>query len=111
VTPFHSPAGTTGEWMEDPLGTFGQVYTGPGFRVPAWIVSPWTRGGRVFSERCDHNSQIMFIEKWLEAKGYSDYELAGMGPWRRQHMCDYVNAFDFSSVSIIVDLSGTLKAN
>jgi phospholipase C len=51
----------------------------------------------------------MFIEKWLEAKGYSDYELAGMGPWRRQHMCDYVNAFDFSSVSIIADLSGTLK--
>lgn len=45
VVPFHFPAGTQGEWMEDPLGEFGQIYTGPGFRVPSWIVSPWTRGG------------------------------------------------------------------
>ncbi|OKL58236.1 hypothetical protein UA08_06388 [Talaromyces atroroseus] len=97
VTPFHSPAGTQGEWIEDPLGEFGQVYTGPGFRVPSWIVSPWTRGGRVFTERCDHNSQILFVEKWLEAKGYNDVELSGMATWRRENMCDLVNAFDFSN--------------
>ncbi|EED18310.1 non-hemolytic phospholipase C precursor, putative [Talaromyces stipitatus ATCC 10500] len=96
VTPFHSPSGTAGEWIQDPLGKFGQTYTGPGFRVPSWIVSPWTRGGRVFGEHCDHNSQILFVEKWLQAKGYSNVELKGMAPWRRENMCDFVNAFDFA---------------
>lgn len=84
--------------MEDPLGRYGQVYTGPGFRVPAWIVSPWTRGGRVFSEHCDHNSQILFVEEWLKAKGYKGVELQGMAPWRRENMCNFVNAFDFTRV-------------
>jgi phospholipase C len=101
VTPFHSPNGTQGEWIVDPLGDFGDVYTGPGFRVPSWIVSPWTRGGRVFTERCDHNSQILFVEKWLEAKGYTDVELSGMATWRRENMCDLVNAFDFSNASAL----------
>jgi phospholipase C len=30
VTPFHSPEGTAGEWMKDPLGLFGDVFVGPG---------------------------------------------------------------------------------
>lgn len=34
-----------------------------GFRVPFTIVSPWTRGGNVFTEMSDHNSQIMFVGK------------------------------------------------
>ena len=28
VVPYHSPEGTAGEWMEDPYGEFGDVYTG-----------------------------------------------------------------------------------
>lgn len=63
VVPYHSPAGTSGEWVKDPYGKFGDVYTGPGFRLPFYIVSPWTRGGNVFTERADHNSQIKFIGK------------------------------------------------
>jgi len=30
VTPFHSPQGTPGEWMKDPYGEFGDVFSGPG---------------------------------------------------------------------------------
>jgi hypothetical protein len=30
VVPFHSPEGTVAEWMEDPFGLAGYVYTGPG---------------------------------------------------------------------------------
>ncbi|EKG22523.1 Phosphoesterase [Macrophomina phaseolina MS6] len=33
VVPYHSPKGTSGEWIEDPYGKFGDVYTGPG-RTP-----------------------------------------------------------------------------
>ncbi|KAL2003706.1 hypothetical protein VTN02DRAFT_2609 [Thermoascus thermophilus] len=95
VPPYHSPPGTPGEWFEDPMGLFGETYAGPGVRVPFYIVSPWTRGNRVFTERADHNSQILFIEEWLSAKGYEGIQTDQMVPWRREHMSNLVNAFDF----------------
>lgn len=30
VVPFHSPKDTPGEWMQDPLGLFGDIFVGPG---------------------------------------------------------------------------------
>lgn len=97
VVPFHSPKGTAGEWMEDPYGLFGDIYSGPGVRVPFYIVSPWTRGGRVFTERADHNSQILFLEQWLEARGYKNVQTPEMVNWRRQHMSNLVNALDLDN--------------
>lgn len=32
-----------------------------GVRVPLIIVSPFTRGGKVFTEHADHASQILFL--------------------------------------------------
>ena len=96
VTPYHSPQGTPGEWLEDPYGNVGYTYSGPGFRLPFYIVSPWTRGGAVFTEHADHNSQIMFIEQWLAAKGTNVYSNQ-VAPWRRAHMSDLVNAFNFDA--------------
>lgn len=96
VTPYHSPVGTPGEWLEDPYSEFGYTYAGPGYRLPFYIVSPWTRGGAVFTEHADHNSQILFIEQWLASKGL-DVVTDQMVPWRRQHMSDLVSAFDFQN--------------
>ncbi|QIW99400.1 hypothetical protein AMS68_004918 [Peltaster fructicola] len=97
VTPYHSPAGTAQEWIEDPYGKIkGQVYTGPGFRVPFVIVSPWTRGGHVYTEHADHSSQIKFIEQWQLAKG-KNVTLNTVAPWRRQNMADLTKAFDFAN--------------
>lgn len=62
------------------------------------MVSPWTRGNRVFTERCDHNSQIMFIEQWLTALGYSGVQTDQMVPWRRAHMSNLINALDLDNV-------------
>jgi phospholipase C len=98
VTPFHSPAGTPGEWLNvenDVFGYLGQTYTGPGFRVPFYIISPWTRGGHVFTEYADHNSQIMFVEEWLGALGYKGATTDQMPAWRRAHVSNLVKAFDF----------------
>ncbi|RFU31593.1 hypothetical protein B7463_g4716, partial [Scytalidium lignicola] len=100
VTPFHSPENTPGEWMNvenDVFGYIGNVYTGPGFRVPFTIISPWTRGGHVFTEHTDHNSQIMFVEAWLEALGYEGVVTDQMSSWRRTHMSNLLNAFDFDN--------------
>ena len=96
VVPIHSPEGTEGEWIQDPYGDFGYTYTGPGFRMPFYIISPWTRGGNVFAEHSDHSSQILFLEKWLEAKGMP-FKQAEMNPWRRENMADLTKAFDFAN--------------
>jgi phospholipase C len=96
VVPYHAPPGTPIEWVQDPYGD-APVYTGPGFRLPFYIISPYTRGGSVFSEHADHNSQLLFLETWLSAKGYTNISTPLMNPWRRAHMSNLVNAFDFSS--------------
>lgn len=49
--------------------TGAPTFSGPGFRLPFYIVSPWTRGKSVFTEMADHSSQTLFLEKWLAAKG------------------------------------------
>lgn len=96
VAPYHAPQGTPGEWIEDPFADMGEVFAGPGFRLPFYIISPWTRGGSVYAEHVDHNSQIKFIEKWQAAKG-KNVTTGEMVPWRREHMGDLTDAFDFAN--------------
>ncbi|KAF2103100.1 putative non-hemolytic phospholipase C precursor [Rhizodiscina lignyota] len=96
VVPYHSPEGTPGEWINDPYKLFGETPIGPGIRLPFFIISPWTRGGVVFSEHADHISQLLFLEKWLATQGHSVHSKE-ITQWRRQHMSDLVSAFDFSS--------------
>ncbi|KAG9599859.1 phosphoesterase-domain-containing protein, partial [Aureobasidium melanogenum] len=80
-----------------------------GFRLPFYIVSPWTRGGNVYTENADHVSQIKFVEKWLQAKGYNNVETSQVPAWRRQNMADLTNAFDFNhpdySIPVLPDIS------
>ena len=56
-----SPAGTPG----------GGLPLGAGFRVPAFIVSPWTTGGQIFSSVSDHTSCLRLIEAVAAAGGLS----------------------------------------
>ncbi|KAF2094978.1 phosphoesterase-domain-containing protein [Rhizodiscina lignyota] len=101
VVPYHSPKNTPGEWIEDPYSKLGDVYTGPGFRLPFYIVSPWTRGGHVFTERSDHISQIKFVEEWLASKG-KHVVTTQVPAWRRAHMSDLTKAFDFSKTDLSI---------
>eukprot|EP00037_Helgoeca_nana_P022910 m.236138 g.236138 ORF g.236138 m.236138 type:complete len:869 (-) comp26171_c0_seq1:163-2769(-) len=66
---------------------------GMGFRVPLFVVSPWSRtnGGAVYSELCDHTSVIQFIEKRYSVKS------PNISPWRRTVAGDLTAAFDFVS--------------
>ena len=80
-----SPAGTPG----------GGLPLGAGFRVPAFVISPWTVGGRIFSEVSDHTSGLRLIEAVAAAGG-----LSGKGPvtfpnisrWRRATFSDWTGA-------------------
>ena len=77
-----SPAGTPG----------GGLPNGAGFRVPAFVISPWTVGGQIFSEVSDHTSCLRLIEAVAAAGG-----LSGKGPvtfpnisrWRRKTFSDF----------------------
>lgn len=71
-----------------------------GWRTPRFIISPWTRGGNVFTEFADHTSDIQFVEEWAAAQGYKGVRTKALTQWRRDHMSNLVNAFDFENVSL-----------
>lgn len=78
-----APPGTPDEFVGgQPLGL--------GVRVPALIVSPWSRGGRVCSQVCDHTSIIRFLETW------TGVQETNISAWRRQACGDLTSAFDFA---------------
>jgi phospholipase C len=63
---------------------------GLGIRVPAIVVSPWSRGGQVSSELFDHTSVVRFVEK-----RFGVHE-PNVSDWRRSVTGDLTSAFDFS---------------
>ena len=64
---------------------------GLGIRIPAMVVSPWTRGGFVCSEVFDHVSTIKFMEKRF---GVMEPNISA---WRRAISGDLTSAFDFKT--------------
>ena len=82
-----STASTEGEtWHGEPVGL------GP--RVPAIVVSPWSRGGWVTSEVFDHTSVIRFLERRF---GVMEPNIS---PWRRAVCGDLTSAFDFAGEAV-----------
>lgn len=76
------------------VSTAGESYHGEavglGPRVPALIISPWTKGGWVNSQVFDHTSILQFLEKRFGVK------CPTITPWRRAVCGDLTSAFDFS---------------
>lgn len=66
---------------------------GLGFRVPLVIASPWTRGGWVNSEVCDHTSSLQFLEKFLSNKLGRPIVEPNITAWRRTVCGDLTSAF------------------
>ena len=85
-----STAGEFEDYDARPVGPIrGQHPLGLGIRIPAIIVSPWTRGGYVCSEVFDHVSTLKFLEKRF---GVAEPNIS---PWRRAVSGDLTSAFDF----------------
>jgi phospholipase C len=64
---------------------------GMGARVPAYVISPWSRGGWVNSQVFDHTSIARFLEKRF------GIHVDSISPWRRAVSGDLTSAFDFTS--------------
>ena len=68
----------------------GRHPLGLGPRVPAMIVSPWSRGGFVCSQVFDHTSVIRLMEARFGVRE------PNISAWRRSVSGDLTSAFDFS---------------
>ncbi len=66
---------------------------GLGYRVPLVIASPWSRGGYVNSEVCDHTSIIQFLENFLKHKTGKDIKETNISDWRRTVCGDLSSVF------------------
>jgi len=95
VRPPTPPAGTSGEYVTArPLPAAAEGIAGPiglGFRVPMLVVSPFSRGGFVCSERFDHTSTLQLLERRFGA------EVPYLTAWRRSVTGDLTAAFNFSA--------------
>lgn len=97
VAPPVPPAGTPGEFVKG-------LPIGGGFRVPCFIISPWTAGGWVCSQPFDHTSVLQFVEK---ITGVTEPNISA---WRRQTFGDMTAAFRFDEKSAPPKLPGTADA-
>lgn len=82
VAPPVPPAGAADEFVDG-------VPAGAGFRVPCIVVSPWTAGGWVCSQRLDHTSILQFLE---QVTGVREPNISD---WRRRTFGDLTAAFRF----------------
>ena len=95
VTPPTPPPGTPGEFLTVPMDRVPKAegVTGPiglGFRVPGFVISPFSTGGLVCSDVMDHTSQLRLIERrW-------GVDVPNLTPWRRSVTADFTGAFDFA---------------
>ncbi|MDX6641848.1 MAG: phospholipase [Solirubrobacteraceae bacterium] len=93
VRPPVAPPGTPGEYLTAaPLPAAAKGLAGPvglGFRVPTFVVSPFSRGGYVCSDVFDHTSVLRLIERRFGA------EVPHLSSWRRTTTGDLTTAFDF----------------
>jgi len=64
---------------------------GMGWRVPMYVVSPWSRGGWVNSQVADHTSVVRFLETRF---GVMEPNIS---PWRRAVAGDLSTCFDFAT--------------
>jgi phospholipase C len=93
VAPPVPPLGTPGESLTvNPLPADAEGIAGPigmGFRVPALICSPFTRGGLRCSKTFDHTSLLRFLEVRFGV------EVPNLTEWRRKTAGDLTAAFNF----------------
>jgi phospholipase C len=93
VPPLTPPPGTEGEWLTGNLPAAAGGITGPvgfGFRVPALVISPFSRGGYVCPQLFDHTSLLRFVETRFGV------EVPNLSPWRRSVTSDLTAALALS---------------
>lgn len=76
--------------VQEEIHSSGEPY-GLGLRTPLIAISPWSRGGFVNSQLCDHSSVIRFLEARFGVRE------PNISPWRRAVCGDLTSMFDFAT--------------
>jgi phospholipase C len=104
VPPVVAPEGTPGEWLSGAaLPAAAEGVPGPvglGFRTACLVISPFSRGGYVYSGVLDHTSVLRFIETRFGV------EVPNLSAWRRGVTGDFTGALGVADFSMPV-LPGT----
>jgi phospholipase C len=100
VAPPVPPPGTADEFVNG-------LPIGGGFRVPCIIVSPWTAGGYVCSQKFDHTSVLRFLEQFTGVRE------PNISEWRRSTFGNLISALRFQNAGekppSLPDTSGPLR--
>lgn len=98
VVPPTAPAGTPDEYVDGlPIGA--------GFRVPCIVISPWSAGGYVCSDKFDHTSVLRFLEK---VTGVMEPNISA---WRRRTFGDLTRTLRLgpqAAAPVMPDTGGNL---
>ncbi|HVB91833.1 MAG TPA: alkaline phosphatase family protein [Acidimicrobiales bacterium] len=90
VAPPTAPPGTPGEYLTmNPLPAAASGVAGPvglGFRVPCFVISPFSQGGYLSSEVFDHTSTLRLIETLFGV------QVPNLSDWRRSVTGDMTSA-------------------
>ncbi|ORX57960.1 phosphoesterase-domain-containing protein, partial [Hesseltinella vesiculosa] len=91
------PQMPSSSWVTD--WTLQSVPYGLGPRVPMTIISPYHRGGHVFSEVADHSSCLQFLEEWVGKLPDGSYAApaVNLDPWFRSTSSNLVSSFNFAN--------------
>lgn len=93
------PQAPKSEWQ--PAYLEGGALRSPGLgpRVPLVCVSPYCRGGNVYTELADHRSTLMLLEEWIGkyANGTVRAPAELISPWARSTVSKLINLFDFEN--------------
>jgi phospholipase C len=84
VVPPTPPPGTPDEYVKG-------VPIGLGFRVPCLVISPFSRGGFVYSGTLDHTASLRLMEARFGV------EVPNLSRWRRETTADLTAAFGFGT--------------
>jgi len=98
IVPPTAPPGTPGEWIPNSVdinkvdgsgGIRGPI--GLGFRVPCFVISPFSRGPLKNSEVFDHTSQLKLISKRFGVP------VPNISAWRNSTVGDMTSTFNFAT--------------
>ena len=82
-----------------------QARSGPiglGFRVPMFVISPWSRGGWVNSQLFDQTSTLQFLELFVQKKLGKTVRETNLSDWRRTVCGDLTSCFRPANNSVPV---------
>lgn len=93
------PQAPSSEYQASLYELGAKVSPGLGPRVPLICVSPYCRGGNVYTEVSDHRSTLMLLEEWIgkDAQGNVLAPAGLISPWTRQTVSSLLNLFDFEN--------------